>query len=83
MDDLWLIRETQPPNRGKCSMTKPTNSGGYGKNRSFDGRIALPAGDYVLRYRSGRLSTRHDWNIYPPDIPRMLGPSPCSELARR
>jgi len=35
--------------------------------------ITLPAGDYVLRYRSDGSHSYNDWNSDPPDDPESWG----------
>jgi hypothetical protein len=55
----------------KYDMTEP--AGGAGKNRVFDGVITLPAGAYVLRYRSDGSHAYGDWNDDPPDDPESWG----------
>ena len=48
-------------------------AGGTDKNRMFDGVITLPAGSYVLRYRSDGSHSYGDWNANPPDDPESWG----------
>jgi len=48
-------------------------AGGTDKNRMFDGVITLPAGSYVLRYRSDGSHSYDDWNDNPPDDPESWG----------
>ena len=64
----------------KYDETEP--AGGSDKNRSFDGVIALPAGEYVLRYRSDGSHSYNDWNSDPPDDPESWGIA-VFRLARR
>jgi hypothetical protein len=45
------------------------HAGGGEKNRLYRGSIVLPAGDYVLRYRSDGSHSLEDWNVNPPDNP--------------
>ena len=52
------------------------------KNRVFDGVITLPAGNYVLRYRSDGTHSYNDWNTDPPDDPESWGIA-VFRLARR
>ncbi len=42
-------------------------AGGARKNRSFDGTIRLPAGSYVLHYKSDGSHSYDDWNDDAPD----------------
>ena len=55
----------------KYAETEP--AGGSEKNRVFDGVITLPAGSYVLRYRSDGSHSYGDWNDNPPDDPESWG----------
>src|SRR6266550_1897891 len=55
----------------KYADTEP--AGGSDKNRVFDGVITLPAGSYVLRYRSDGSHSYGDWNANPPDDPESWG----------
>lgn len=48
-------------------------AGGADKNRVFDGVITLPAGAYVLHYRSDGSHAYGDWNDDPPDDPESWG----------
>lgn len=52
-------------------MTDP--AGGARKNRSVESTIRLPAGAYVLRYRSDGSHSYSDWNSDPPDDPESWG----------
>ena len=55
----------------KYAETDP--GGGAEKNRVFEGVITLPAGSYVLRYRSDGSHSHADWNDEPPDDPESWG----------
>jgi hypothetical protein len=55
----------------KYDETDP--AGGADKNRVFEGVITLPAGSYVLRYRSDGSHSHADWNDAPPDDPESWG----------
>ena len=48
-------------------------AGGARKNREFDGTIRLPAGNYLLRYRSDGSHAYGDWNDDPPQDPEAWG----------
>ena len=48
-------------------------AGGARKNRAFEGTIRLPAGDYVLRYKSDGSHSYEDWNDDAPDDPDSWG----------
>ena len=55
----------------KYRVTEP--AGGAAKNRRFDGTITLPAGDYMLHYRTDGSHAFGDWNAAPPDDPIAWG----------
>lgn len=55
----------------KYDETDP--AGGARKNRVFDGIITLPAGEYVLRFRTDGSHAYGDWNDDPPDDPESWG----------
>src|SRR3989442_15846994 len=61
---------------------QPDPAGGADKNRMFDGVVTLPAGNYVLRYRSDGSHSYDDWNADPPDDPESWGIS-VFRMARR
>jgi hypothetical protein len=50
-----------------------THAGGASKNRQFDGIVHLPAGSYVLRYKSDSSHSTEDWNSEEPDDARHYG----------
>jgi len=60
-------------------MTEP--AGGAQKNRRFDGIIKLPAGAYVLRYRTDGSHAFGSWNADPPEDPEAWGISLYRALA--
>jgi hypothetical protein len=47
---------------------KTSHAGGAGKNRKVDVQIALPAGNYKLRYKCDDSHAFGHWNSLPPDI---------------
>ncbi|MBW8896037.1 MAG: hypothetical protein JF613_07635, partial [Acidobacteria bacterium] len=49
------------------------HAGGATKNRRFDGVIRLPAGRYVVRYKTDGSHAFGDWNAAPPDDPEAWG----------
>jgi len=50
-----------------------THAGGSSKNRLFNGVVHLPAGSYVLRYRSDDSHSSERWNDDMPDDPQSYG----------
>ena len=57
----------------EMSYRATEHAGGAAKNRRFDGRITLPAGDYTLFYRTDGSHSFGDWNADPPDDPDAWG----------
>jgi hypothetical protein len=57
------------------------HGGGAQKNRRFDGVIKLPAGEYVLRYRTDGSHSFGSWNADPPEDPEAWGISVYRALA--
>ena len=49
------------------------HAGGAEKNRMFDGTIRLPAGNYLLRYKSDGSHSYEEWNSDAPDDPDAWG----------
>jgi hypothetical protein len=50
-----------------------SHAGGARKNRLFEGTIRLPAGRYVLHYKTDGSHAYADWNDDPPDDPEGWG----------
>jgi hypothetical protein len=48
-------------------------AGGARKNRVYEGTVKLPAGSYVLHYRSDGSHSFDDWNDDEPDDPESWG----------
>jgi hypothetical protein len=65
-DYAWI--ENLETGRAVWEMTYNTSehAGGGEKNRQFNGTIVLPAGEYVLRYKSDGSHSFEDWNVTPP-----------------
>ena len=74
MHDFGWI-ENAETGRAVWEMTYNTSehAGGGDKNRLFNGTIVLPAGEYVLRYRSDGSHSLEDWNVTPPTDPFSYG----------
>jgi hypothetical protein len=68
-DYAWI--EDSSTGRAVWEMTYRTteHAGGGDKNRLFDGIVVLPAGEYVLHYRSDDSHSAEDWNATPPNDP--------------
>ena len=48
-------------------------AGGARKNRAFEGTVRLPAGSYILHYKSDGSHSYDDWNDAAPDDPESWG----------
>lgn len=57
----------------RMQYDRTEHAGGASKNRRADEVIQLPAGEYVLRYRSDGSHAFGDWNADPPDDPLRWG----------
>jgi len=73
MFDYGWIEDSDGRTVWKMKYDATDPAGGSNKNRIFDGVIALPAGNYVLRYRSDGSHSYNDWNTDPPDDPESWG----------
>jgi hypothetical protein len=82
MFDYGWIEDADGRTVWKMKYAETDPAGGSDKNRVFDGEITLPAGNYVLRYRSDGSHSYDDWNTDPPDDPESWGIS-VFRLARR
>ncbi|MDA3904631.1 MAG: hypothetical protein PF484_01000 [Bacteroidales bacterium] len=67
MDDIGWIRN-QETGKIVWEMTyrNTDSAGGASKNRSFDGAILLPAGEYTVYYETDGSHSYRDWNSSPP-----------------
>ena len=74
MDDYGWIEDARTGQRvWEMSYPATERAGGAEKNRRFEGTIRLPAGPYVLHYRTDGSHAFGDWNANPPDEPDMWG----------
>jgi hypothetical protein len=73
MFDYGWIEDADGQTVWKMKFDDTQDAGGSDKNRAFDGVITLPAGRYVLRYRSDNSHSYGDWNANPPDDPESWG----------
>ncbi|HLQ59999.1 MAG TPA: hypothetical protein VK113_10830, partial [Gemmatimonadales bacterium] len=73
MFDYGWIEDSDGRTVWKMKYAETDPAGGSDKNRSVDGVITLPAGNYVLRYRSDGSHSYNDWNTDPPDDPESWG----------
>jgi CubicO group peptidase (beta-lactamase class C family) len=69
MFDYGWIEDADKGSRvWEMQEAKTAHAGGAGKNRKVDVVIALPAGNYKLRYKSDDSHAFDHWNSLPPDI---------------
>jgi hypothetical protein len=73
MFDYGWIEDADGQTVWKMKYADTHAAGGSDKNRAFDGVISLPAGGYVLRFRSDDSHSYGDWNTNPPDDPESWG----------
>ena len=73
MFDYGWIEDADGRTVWKMKYAETDPGGGSEKNRVFDGVITLPAGSYVLRYRSDGSHSYGNWNDNPPDDPESWG----------
>jgi CubicO group peptidase (beta-lactamase class C family) len=52
----------------EMKAAETAHAGGAGKNRKVDAALSLPAGRYMLRYKSDDSHSFDNWNALPPDI---------------
>jgi hypothetical protein len=73
VDYGWI--EAAPSGRVVWEMSYDASepAGGGRKNRAFEGTIRLPAGSYVLHYKSDGSHSHDDWNDDAPDDPDSWG----------
>ena len=73
MFDYGWIEDSNGRTVWKMTYDETEPGGGADKNRMFEGVITLPAGSYVLRYKSDGSHSHADWNDEPPDDPESWG----------
>ena len=73
MYDYGWIEDARGRTVWQMHFDETEPAGGATKNRSFDGVVTLPAGSYVLRFRSDGSHSHADWNDAPPDDPEAWG----------
>ena len=68
-DYAWI--EDANTGRGMWEMTfrLTEHAGGASKNRLYDGKLTLPAGEYLLRYEADDSHSLESWNMTPPNDP--------------
>src|SRR3954469_6319864 len=73
VDYGWIEDTTSGRRVWEMTYRVTEHAGGATKNRRFDGVIRLPAGRYVVRYKSDGSHSFGDWNAAPPDDPEAWG----------
>jgi hypothetical protein len=73
VDYGWIEDAATGETVWKMTYDSTTHAGGAAKNRLFEGTIRLPAGRYVLNYRTDGSHAYRDWNDGPPDDPEGWG----------
>jgi hypothetical protein len=72
-DYAWVENLRTRQRAWEMSHRLTEHAGGADKNRLFDGVVRLPAGEYVLRYRSDGSHSPDAWNAEPPFDPGAWG----------
>ncbi|MFC2172355.1 hypothetical protein ACFLU6_06945, partial [Acidobacteriota bacterium] len=72
VDYAWIETATGEP-VWKMDYKSTNHAGGGSKNRLFDGVLALPAGEYVVHYKTDDSHSFEDWNVRKPDDPESWG----------
>ena len=67
MHDFAWIEDTAGRTVWQMTYRMTEHAGGASKNRVFDGTVHLPAGRYVVRYRSDGSHAFGAWNASPPE----------------
>ncbi len=65
-DYAWIEDTSTRKVVWEMTFRSTDHAGGARKNRSFDGTITLPAGNYILFYESDDSHSFNDWNDDPP-----------------
>lgn len=73
VDYGWIEDATSGRTMWRMDYAETDPAGGARKNRVFEGVVTLPAGAYVLRYRSDGSHANSAWNDDPPDDPENWG----------
>lgn len=73
VDFAWIEKANTRDIVWQMDPRKTSHAGGSHKNRGSDVTIALPAGEYILRYESDDSHSYAKWNATPPDDPEAWG----------
>lgn len=69
----WIIDASTRKKVWEMTVDQTTHAGGANKNRMVDEIINLPAGDYILFYKTDDSHAYDDWNSEPPYDPENYG----------
>jgi hypothetical protein len=76
MDDYaWMVDADSHRRIWAMTYANTEAAGGAEKNRLFDGTLNLPAGNYLMYYRTDDNHSYPDWNDAPPAEPEYWGVS--------
>ncbi|OQX95502.1 hypothetical protein B6I21_05070 [candidate division KSB1 bacterium 4572_119] len=74
MYDFGWISDAKTKKRiWEMKYAKTDHAGGAIKNRKFEGRLTLPAGDYFVHYVTDDSHSNEEWNQMPPYDPNYYG----------
>jgi hypothetical protein len=73
VDYGWIEEENSGRVVWEMTYDATEPAGGARKNRAFEGTLRLPAGSYVLHYKSDGSHSYDDWNSDAPDDPESWG----------
>ena len=72
-DFAWVEEADSRSTIWEMTYSNSEHAGGASKNRLFDSIGWLPAGDYIVRYRSDDSHSPESWNADPPNDRRKYG----------
>ncbi|HEY3220620.1 MAG TPA: hypothetical protein VGJ80_07810 [Gemmatimonadales bacterium] len=81
-DSAWIVDAERHRPVWAMRYANTEQAGGAEKNRLFDSKIRLPAGDYLVYYHSDGSHSYNDWNAAPPPEERFWGVSLFPESRR-
>jgi len=72
-DFAWISDVNSRERIWEMKYRKTEHAGGAKKNRKFEGRLTLPAGDYMVHYVTDDSHSTEEWNQMPPYDPSHWG----------